>query len=411
MKAQVAALVAATLIWAALPGRAGPRVKWTFEAKGRIYTSPVAADLLPAPGLEILVASSEDRVLHCLDARGRELWRYSDFTARLTSTPSVADLDGDGALDIVVGGGDGTLTRLDARGRPMWRVTLEGKVDWGCPVIADVDGGGAPEIVVNTGDGVVHCVSAAGQILWQTEPETANSLPLSAADVDGDGRAEIFAASPKWTLVCLGRDGKVRWRHEATSRLDSTGLADLDGDGALELLVTTGDRGVACHSALDGAERWAHALGHAGGRVDRASTVSVGDLDADGRAEVLYAVGTLVCLSHEGRERWLAPIRFEVENGPALGDVDGDGRIEALLGDDAGVVHCLGPDGRVEWTFATDFRIRSSPTLADVDGDGAVEILVTSNDHRLYCLSAGGDTDALPWPSRRHDPAQTGAAE
>ena len=127
---------------------------------------------------------------------------------------------------------------------------------------------------------------------------------------------------------------------------------------------------------------------------------------------MVYAVGTLVCLSQAGREKWLARIGFEVENGPALGDVDGDGEIEALVGDDKGVVHCVGADGRVEWTFATDFRVRCSPTLADVDGDGAIEILVTSNDHRLYCLTAGGRMrpGALVWPARRYDFAQTGAA-
>jgi hypothetical protein len=64
------AVLAAVIACAAAPAWAGPRVKWTFEAKGRIYTSPVAADLLPGPGLEILIGSAEDRTLHCLDARG-----------------------------------------------------------------------------------------------------------------------------------------------------------------------------------------------------------------------------------------------------------------------------------------------------------------------------------------------------
>ena len=84
---------------------------------------------------------------------------------------------------------------------------------------------------------------------------------------------------------------------------------------------------------------------------------------------------------------------------PALGDVDGDGDMEILIGSEDNKVYCLdGTKGAEEWAFTTGDTVFSSPTLGDIDGDGNMEILVSSYDHKVYCLVGNGDPWAIPGP-------------
>jgi len=66
-------------------------------------------------------------------------------------------------------------------------------------------------------------------------------------------------------------------------------------------------------------------------------------------------------------------------------------------------VYCLsGRTGAKLWNYTTGEDIESSPAVADVDGDGKLEILVGSRDCGVYCLSVVGapfNAGAYPWPS------------
>ncbi|MHA1579095.1 MAG: hypothetical protein ACTSUQ_05665 [Candidatus Freyarchaeota archaeon] len=52
----------------------------------------------------------------------------------------------------------------------------------------------------------------------------------------------------------------------------------------------------------------------------------------------------------------------------------------------------------------------SSPALGDVDGDGKVEVVVGSWDHYVWALNYSGayDPSFFPWPMFRHDERRTG---
>jgi hypothetical protein len=92
------------------------------------------------------------------------------------------------------------------------------------------------------------------------------------------------------------------------------------------------------------------------------------------------------------------------ESSPALGDVDGDGKVEVVVGSDDIYIYCLsGEDGSLKWRYETEGRVESSPVLGDVDGDGEIEIVIGSNDNCVYCLTVGGNGDIL-WEGMRGDP-------
>src|SRR6185369_2448764 len=139
----------------------------------------------------------------------------------LLGGPSIADLDGDGQLDIVAGTagttklvdaqaparqepGDNQITVWNSATRHMtapFPQIVEDLMFFGNPTIADVDGDGVPEVVSANGGGFVHAfdgVTGSEPAGW---PKFTNGwmIPIPAVgDVDGDGLLEV---------VAMGREG------------------------------------------------------------------------------------------------------------------------------------------------------------------------------------------------------------
>jgi Domain of unknown function (DUF4214) len=172
----------------------------------------------------------------------------------LWSSPAVADLDGDGKLEIVYG--TGSFFR-DGRGEYLrvWnhdgtlRDTLvtQGRSD-ATPLIADLEGDGQLRIVTATSDGRVMCWDALGNLLWNVQPrvypDVASNVgifssPL-AVDIDGDGKLEIIVMKGA-QLLTLDRNGNtispyanLEYVIETTS--GTPAVKDIDGDGLIDYI-------------------------------------------------------------------------------------------------------------------------------------------------------------------------------
>ncbi|MHA2016288.1 MAG: FG-GAP-like repeat-containing protein, partial [Candidatus Thorarchaeota archaeon] len=92
----------------------------------------------------------------------------------------------------------------------------------------------------------------------------------------------------------------------------------------------------------------------------------------------------------------------------ALGDVDGDMKLEVVIGSRDDKVYCLnGEDGSVLWSYTTGASIDSSAALGDVDGDGKLEVVIGSYDHKVYALNFPQATDSgfrVYWQGLQGDP-------
>ena len=312
------------------------------------------------------------------------------------------------------------------------RVLAELKSDypgnWGVrpindPAVADVDGDGWLDIVEVNSEAVV--------CLWTYQPaaSTASSFSFrkawcdkmdaydgsgaaadagaSVADVNGDGRMEIFSQTEKLGLFAYNWDGSVRWSKGTYGGNSGPLISDLDGDGRKEV-VFFGDGGeVKAFDASSGASKWSF---WASNYVKPASIPVAGnaaDLDGDGRKEVVFTardappgdtvytdnhLGVFV-LSHNGvlkkwwQPSWGNPLSY---THPVLLDVNGDGRRDILLQDWNTIGHKpgnwekLGPanvfaytwDGTLLWRTQLDNTWSNDDlAVADVDGDGAQEVL------------------------------------
>jgi len=318
--------------------------------------------------------------------------------------PAVGDLEGKGAPSVVFGSDDGRVYCLDAfNGSLKWRYTARLGVI-ASPALADLDGDGRLEVAVGSRDGRFYALDAGGRALWTAslaEPEDIGPSGIQGAagiaDLNGDGLPEIVVQTVQNNITCLaGADGKVLWNFpQFVNRTGPTAvspcIADLDLDGKMEVLAHNGQGSVACLRGADGTTRWEHFFGST-----FLSTPAAGDVDQNGRPElVLGASDYIYCLNGTtGYIFWSRPFTpnpatndVSMDSSPALADIDGDGRLEIIIGGNDNMLHALNAeDGSPRWAYPVPKPVVSSPAVADIDSDGKAEVVFGCNDGRVFAV-------------------------
>ena len=119
-----------------------------------------SATLVVGDDPEFVTYGSWGETVQAFSAAGSELWNYTHGQGIDDVWP--ADLDGDGADEIIIGyNGNTGLHVLDQRGTLLWKFTGIGNV-WHVAA-GDVDGDGQTEVVTTSAQGRVHVFSADGE--------------------------------------------------------------------------------------------------------------------------------------------------------------------------------------------------------------------------------------------------------
>lgn len=434
------------LVWHAAPGGTGT-IAWRATLPGRIWSSPVVADLVPSlPGLEVAVASRDQIAVY--GATG-ELAPGFPFTWRdeLRSL-AAGDLDGDGALELVTV----TTSPLAANNQRDIVIAIRG------------DGSIVPGFPPNT-TGAAGCDDAC----YVTGGYDQN---IALGDVDGDQRADLFVTQDNAYMslhagtgaafdaapIFTGRTkfSGIRWMvdyalaqqgyaddesidEQAHFTNTAPAIADLDGDGRAELIALASiqnaaqddrERGVGLFVAhADGTRPAAWVTpprfpGYLAGLWDFGANlvgitnqVAVADLDpARAGPELVFAGfdGKLHAVDATGQTIWSTTYTTSAETwtgGVAIGDLSGDGVPElvfATYGPGGGDLVVLDAAGNVAHTIPLGGRgAMPVPTIADADGDGDLDIVVSLKDGEdrvrqvLVFEVAGSSTNCLVWPTGR----------
>ena len=395
---------------------AGERVEWSYALKAPAAAPTLFPDAARPSG--VVIAAGRDVIR--LDGRGQAVWTATQPTT--VGTPAtVADLNGDAGAEIVFGLSSGQIVCLNADGAVRWRSAMDAPPWEGFEMLTAADVLPEPglEILAGCEDGWLCCLNAQGELRWRFHGDRFRTGPVAVGDVNGDGAPELVYGTDNGHVYCLTGWGTVKWRYGEIAPYGRSGpnLADLDGDGTVEVLITRSNVGIAtCLMALDGATgafRW-RTQDVMQGYVSNA----VVDLDGDGKLETLHADkgNHLYCTTSEGRHRWRVDLAGRgIFWAPAVGDVDGDGHLETVVGvrgtdpETGACAYLVGCDGTIDGRLKLGGGANASPAMGDIDGDGKLEvILVTQSPDQVLALG-WGKPGRVAWPSMRGDSAMRAA--
>jgi hypothetical protein len=171
---------------------------------------------------------------------------------------------------------------------------------------------------------------------------------------------------------------------------DGLTTGDVNGDGRDEIIHGSQDGRVKIFNK-DGSLLGSFAL-----NFDAADKLAVGDVqNRDGIAEIIHADDTrneLRILDSSGNQLSVLYHPFEVGDGLAVGDIDGDGSEEIIHGDRDNRITIFDFDFPATITsFVLDFEAGDGLTVADVNGDGRAEIIHGDRDNWIQIFDRSGN--------------------
>jgi hypothetical protein len=390
------------------------------------YSSPAVADL-DGDGSPEVIGSAYSIVV--LDGKsGALLWRTASGHDRSEPAASnvgrtwpgivVADLQADGDLEIVTAHGGGYVAVYNAEGyfEPGWPQRPTGGPELRGLSVSDLDGDGRLEVIVT---GAVSqpantWVYSTTGILLSGWPQLSDdsgyahgvfNANAAAGDLDGDGKIELVVPSDVHYIAAYDPDGSQIPAH---SMYGGKGWGKVGAWESPEIEL----RGWGtCDTGDDRAERYRANFAH--------GAAAIADVDGNGTLEVVVTGNMYDCagasypsqytalfIFNADRSRFVlnpfdwsipavdtgAPLSEDyglIENAqpnPVLADLDGDGIMEMLFASYDGRLHAFWLDRSEHgsWPFQVYdpaegfFRFASEPAVADLNGDGKAEVIFAS---------------------------------
>ncbi len=404
-----------------------------------------------------IVAATFDRV-SVLNSDGSILeWYYS--VAGTFAGVEVADFDGDDVLDIAAcGSAEGTFSPPNP-GKGVWVLrTAASPLLWehdfgqygNAIAIGDLNDDGYDEVaaVCSVDDKVWVIDGQSGLLLWSWTG-TANLYAVTMGDFDGDADLDVAVAGDDDRVTALyGSDGSFMWEYPNPGDqiyrkcLQS---ADLNADGAWEVIAGSDDSFVYAIDGPSGLTLWSMNVGGAVGEVEIAQMNAIGapdvvvavggstagqrvavldgstgselwDFDApqavehvevfhanlDSVPDVALAVTPInprQIIAVDGvshTQLWSAPVEAASNtHSMSHGDLNGDGIDEVIVPGNStnkNVYALNGVDGSELWHYSTGGEVNSVLAF-DVDNDFEMEVIAGSDDQNIYVLEPlTGDT-------------------
>jgi len=378
--------------------------------QGNSFEGGILVNMDSDPDFEIIYNISYTVNVWNMDGSSVTGWPQS-LTQPAQGAPSFGDIDGDGEDEIVVttilGTSSGYIYAFEKDGTPVTGFPISHGYSSRTPVLADLDNDGALEIILNkrlypTGEEWVYKGDGTVYPGW---PQPMSSVPASSAavgDITGDNIPEIIMEAYS-ALYAWDKDGNILTGfpfilpgNNVTS-YSSPVLVDIDNDNIREIIFGTHENagnyfgnvfilkndGTVLPNWPKSTSQWIYsppAVGYIDG--DNILDIAVGD-------QVLSGVPSDYCYAWNVNGDPLTGFPIgplnAINNQVMLADIDNDGMQELIFDDNgAPLYHAYNHDGTIVngWpiSLAGQNTFFEMPALGDIDGNGTLDMLCASNE-------------------------------
>nr|WP_304650685.1 FG-GAP-like repeat-containing protein [Synechocystis sp. LEGE 06083] len=429
------------------------------------YSSPTFADIDGDGDLDAIIGDSYGTLNYYENTGSSTAPVYTERTGTANpfngidvgtySSPTFADIDGDGDLDAIIGESDGTLNYYENTGSSTAPVYTErtgtanpfNGIDvrtYSSPTLADIDGDGDLDAVIGESDGNLNYYENTGSNTAPVYTErTGSANPFNGidigsyskptfADIDGDGDLDAvigeYYGNLNYFKSVIPKPGIANpnpFNGIDVGYFSSPTFADLDGDGDLDAVIGESDNNLNYYENTGSStapvytERTGTANPFNGIGIGYFSSPTFAYLDGDGDLDAIIGErdGNLKYYENTGSNT--APVYTErtgtanpfngIDVGgysaPTLADLDGDGDLDAIIGERDGNLKYYentGSSNAPVYTERTgtanpfngiDVGTYSAPTFADIDGDGDLDAFIGEQDGTLnYYENTGSNT-------------------
>jgi hypothetical protein len=284
-------------------------------------------------------------------------------------------------------------------------------------LVGDINGDGFKEILVSgITAGPLFAIRHDGELLAYFGNYDGVVYPsLGRLDLNSQGLDIFYAAFWGILSAYTGADTALPlWSRAAANYVTSpAALADVDFDGLDEIFINEEDSYLHAYKA-DGTTLPGWPVYSSGNQS--LSTPNIGDIDNDGVPEIIWVSGDLVNAVHaDGTIVDGFPVLFKgfADNFSAVGDVDGDGNYEIVVGGGyyssiyksyVNGILIISNSGVIKYTIDLsyhDISYGSAPALADLNNDGIPEILFQTEAYLMIYTFDKDDFKFLAgWPQR-----------
>jgi|GEM_PF-2633520 len=355
------------------------KIKWIYYAQEKITTDPITADINNQGGEETILAA--DKTLHVINHQGKPIWTYTT-NSTITTTPTAADINNNGKKEIIIGTIDGVIHVIDHLGKHQWSYVTEGEIT-NNPITADLENNQKKEIIFASADGNIIILDHKGKKIRSHKTTAETQTTPAIADLNSDGYKDIiYGSNDKAIHVMLWRGSIVSYRtdsnHKANPSIyEKTIIAGNEAGELFKLRLGTqySEERFATMRSLKPV--WNQSM------QGEATSAAIGE-QGNKTIIVVGAGRNLYLLTPEGEEITRYSTNKEINQQPAIADLNNDSQLEIIITTREGETIILNSNHTAVWSHKLDEETTTSPLITDLELDGRAEIITATRSGMLY---------------------------